>query len=62
MGRCRAACGQAEELVRAALKAHLERGEPVPTLEMQRNAADLRKHADMLFRAFHRQVRDSGIA
>ena len=53
---------QAEEMLRTALKAHLERDEPVPTLEMQRNASDLRTQADGLFSVICKRVRDSGIA
>lgn len=42
---------QAEELVRSALRAHVELGAPLPTQLMQENATALREHADALFRA-----------
>lgn len=52
---------QAQEMLRTALKAHLQRDELVPPLEMQRNAAELRARADTLFSGICKRVRDSGV-
>ena len=52
---------KAEEVLKAAHKAHIERGEPAPTLDMQRSAAELRAHADAIFRRLAKQLPDTGV-
>lgn len=53
---------KAEEVLRTALKAHMECGEPAPTSEMQRSATELRAHADAMFKRLDKQMNYKGLA
>lgn len=48
---------RAEETVRIALRNHEERGETLPSLEMQRTAKELRKKAEDLFHVIYAQTK-----
>jgi hypothetical protein len=47
----------AEELLRTAYRAHIDKGLPIPSMEMQDRASMLRASADVLYAALYLDIK-----